>query len=153
MPPISSHRRLAFSAAAIGAALVAWIAGCGSASPSASQQRQRQADAPALITDCMVLHGLGMGPLLSSIRRENWLSGTGVQITPSNEAAFNTWYQAHKSDTLEGKTLAQWQQSTAQDGKLPAALCGPNGLSGMSAYQLQKAVFAKDPAVGNPWPH
>ncbi len=143
----------------LGAALVAGAAGCGSSpaggsaspSPSSSNQTaQRQADAPALIVDCVVVRGL-TSTVLSSVGRASWVTSLGVQVTPSNEASFNSWYQANQNDTVAGQTLAQWQQSAAQTGKLPSALCGASGLNGMSASELQKEVFAKDPAAGDPW--
>ena len=144
----------------LGAALVAGAAGCGSspagggASPSPSgstdQTAQRRADAPALIVDCVVVRGL-TSTVLSSVGRASWVTSLGVQVTPSNEASFNSWYQAHQNDTVAGQTLAQWQQSAAQTGKLPSEVCGAGGLNGMSASELQKEVFAKDPAAGDPW--
>jgi hypothetical protein len=99
----------------------------------------------------VAVRGLSLSTRLSSIGRPSWVTSLGVQITPSNEASFNSWYQAHKNATVAGQTLAQWQQSAAQSGKLPSAVCGPNGLNGMSASELQKEVFANDPAAGNPW--
>lgn len=144
----------------LGAALAAGTTGCGSspaggsASPSPSgssnQTAQRQADAPALIVDCVVVRGL-TSPVLSSVGRASWVTSLGVQITPSNQTSFNSWYQANQNDTVAGQTLAQWQQSAAQSGQLPSAVCGASGLNGMSASELQKQVFAKDPAAGNPW--
>jgi hypothetical protein len=144
----------------LGAALAVGAASCGSspagggASPapagSSSQTAQRQADAPALIVDCVVVRGL-TSTVLSSVGRASWVTSLGVQLTPSNRAAFGSWYQAHRSDTVAGQTLAHWQQSAVQSGQLPSAVCGANGLNGMSASQLQKQVFAKDPAAGNPW--
>lgn len=144
----------------LGAALVAGAAGCGSSSPagggaspspsSSNQTAQRQADAPALIVDCVVVRGL-TSTVLSSVGRASWVTSLGVQVTPSNEASFNSWYQANQNDTVAGQTLAQWQQSAARTGKLPSAVCGASGLNGMSASELQKEVFAKDPAAGDPW--
>lgn len=147
------------AAPVLGAALATGAAGCGSspagsASPSpsgsSSQMAQRQADAPALIVDCVVVRGL-TSTVLSSVGRASWVTSLGVQLTPSNRAAFGSWYQAHKNDTVAGQTLAQWQQSAVQSGQLPSAVCGASGLNGMSASQLQKQVFAKDPAAGQPW--
>jgi hypothetical protein len=147
------------AAPVLGAALAAGAAGCGSppaggASPSPSgtsnQTARRQADAPALIVDCVVVRGL-TSPVLSSVGRASWVTSLGVQLTPSNQAAFGSWYQAHKNDTVAGQTLARWQQSAVQSGQLPSAVCGASGLNGMSASQLQKQVFAKDPAAGQPW--
>lgn len=148
-----------------GVALLAGAAGCGSApagssgspsgggSPSASssQTAQRQADAPALVVDCVVVRGLPLSTGLSSIGRPSWMTSLGVQITPANQAEFNSWYQAHQTATVAGQSLAQWQQATVTSGKLPSQICGANGLNGMSVSDLQKQVFAKDPAVGDPW--
>jgi hypothetical protein len=148
------------AAAVLGAALAAGAAGCGSASPGGSaspspggtsdQTAQRQADAPALIVDCVVVRGL-TSTVLSSVGRASWVTSLGVQVTPSNQAAFGSWYQAHQNDTVAGQTLAQWQRSAVQSGRLPSAVCGASGLNGMSAAELQQQVFAKDPAAGQPW--
>lgn len=151
MHTTGGFHRLSLASAA-GLALLACAAGCGSSSSSGSSNltAERKADAPALIVDCVVVRGL-TSTVLSSVGRASWVTNLGVQITPSNEASFNSWYQAHKSATVAGQALAQWQQSSAQSGKLPGAVCGASGLNGMSASDLQKQVFAKDPAAGDPW--
>ena len=48
---------------------------------------------------------------------------------------------------MAGKALTEWAQWTAANDKLPAEVCG----SSVSASALQRQVFGKDPAAGNPW--
>jgi len=63
------------------------------------------------------------------------------------EARFNSWYRANSGISVAGKTLTQWVQWTAANDKLPAEVCG----SSVTASALQRQVFGKDPAAGNPW--
>ena len=48
---------------------------------------------------------------------------------------------------MAGKDLTEWTQWAAANDELPAAVCGTS----VSAPALQKQVFGKDPAAGNPW--
>jgi hypothetical protein len=79
--------------------------------------------------------------------RPGWLRGGNVVITAGTSANFDTWYQANDGISVEGKTLTQWTQWAASNDKLPAAVCGTS----VSARALQRQVFAKDPAAGDPW--
>jgi hypothetical protein len=143
-----SRCRALFRAAA-GLALLAVAAGCSSG-PSAATLAQRRVDAAALLADCVLLRDLLPGPAEASLSptRTPWLKDTGVTITPSDVAAFDAWYRGVSGNRVGGKTLAAWQQWSAQSDRLPAALCGSGGAdpSGM-----QKQVYAADPAAGDPW--
>ena len=98
----------------------------------------------------MLLRDLLPGPAEDSLSttRTPWLKDTGVTITPSNAAAFDAWYRSVSGDKVAGKTLAAWQQWSAQNDQLPAALCGADGAdpSGM-----HKQVYADDPSAADPW--
>jgi hypothetical protein len=77
-----------------------------------------------------------------------WISADQVAITPANAPEFETWYQAHDSVMVGGKSLAAWQQWSAQNDKLPAGVCGPYA---SDPSVLQDKVFSGDSAAGNPW--
>jgi hypothetical protein len=79
--------------------------------------------------------------------RPGWLRGGNIVITAGTAANFDSWYQANDGISVEGKTLTQWTQWAASNDKLPAAVCGTSA----SASVLQKQVFGKDPAAGDPW--
>ena len=75
-----------------------------------------------------------------------WLRGGNIVITPTTAAKFDAWYQANDQITVAGKTLTEWTQWAAANDKLPPEVCG----SPVSASALQRQVFGKDPAAGNP---
>lgn len=109
----------------------------------------RSADAPALIVQCVLNKGLMKPPtgLVTPSGETPWLQGKRVVITAKNDATFNDWYSGNDALVIAGKQLMQWAQSLASSGKLPTAVCG----SSTSASDLQKEVFANDPAARNPW--
>ena len=123
----------------------------GGCSPTSKVIAEGKADAPALLIHCMVLYdlapdksqSLGIVP-----GRTSWLDAGGVGITPSNAADFKDWYSRHASDMVTGKSLAAWQEWSAQNDRLPAQLCGSRG-SDPSA--LHKDVYSQDPGAANPW--
>lgn len=125
------------------------VAGCSSG-PSGATLTQRRADAAGLLANCALLRNLLSGPAETSLSpaRTPWLTVTGVTITPSDVAAFDTWYRGVSGDRVGGKTLADWQQWSAQNDQLPAALCGSDG---QDPSGMQKQVYAADPAAGDPW--
>lgn len=141
--------RLAWVPAAAGLAMLAALAGCSSSSSSSDRlEAERQADAPAILVECDIERGEVLGSFTQSMRGAPWISQDHVAITQANVSAFNAWYQAHDSVVVRGKSLADWQQWSAKNDKLPAAVCGPDA-SDPSA--LQHRVFSGDPAAGNPW--
>jgi hypothetical protein len=77
----------------------------------------------------------------------SWLRNGNIVITAGTAAKFNTWYQANDGISVGGKTLSQWAQWTAANDALPVAVCGPSA----SAPALQRQVFGKDAAAGDPW--
>ena len=90
------------------------------------------------------------GPAEESLSptRAPWLRDGGVVITPSDAPAFNAWYRSVADDKVGGKSLTAWQQWSAQNDRLPTALCGP---ADADAGAMQKQVYADDPAAGDPW--
>lgn len=136
-------------AAVAGLAVLAAIAGCSSSSGSSGKlEAERLADAPAILVECDIDRGLVLGSLTGSMDGATWISEDQVAITQANEPSFEAWYRAHDSTVVAGKSLAAWQQWSAQNDTLPAAVCGPDA-SDPSA--LQQEVFSGDPAAGNPW--
>ena len=117
-------------------------------SPTSSQAGQfRNSDAPALLVQCMLSQGtLGRSDSIFS-GSPGWLRNGNIVITAGTEARFDTWYRANSGISVAGKTLSQWVQWTAANDQLPAAVCG----SSVTAAGLQRQVFGKDPAAGNPW--
>jgi hypothetical protein len=77
----------------------------------------------------------------------SWLHNGNIVITAGTAATFNAWYRANSGISVAGKTLAEWTQWAAANDKLPPEVCG----SSASASALQRQVFGKDPAAGNPW--
>jgi hypothetical protein len=145
-------RRRSYAWAAIGILLACGAGACSSArpipTPTSSQAAQfRLADAPALLVQCMLNQGtLGRSDSIFS-GPPSWLRGGNIVITSVTVAKFDTWYQANHAITVAGKDLAEWTQWAAANDELPAGVCGAS----VSASVLQKQVFGKDPAVGNPW--
>ena len=76
-----------------------------------------------------------------------WLQNGNIVITAGTVTKFDAWYQANAGISVAGKTLTEWTQWTAVNDKLPSAVCG----SAVSASALQRQVFGKEPAAGNPW--
>jgi hypothetical protein len=76
-----------------------------------------------------------------------WLRDGNIVITPTTVTKFNTWYQANGAITVAGQDLSDWAKWAAANDKLPSAVCGTS----ISARSLQRQVFGKDPAVGDPW--
>jgi hypothetical protein len=152
LTPTARLRRQPRAWAAAGILLVCAAAACSSAapipSPTNGQAAQfRLADAPALLVQCMLTQGtLGRSDSIFS-GRPAWLHGGNIVITPATAADFNAWYQANEAITVAGKDLAGWTRWAAANDKLPAGVCGTS----VSAPALQKQVFGKDPAAGNPW--
>jgi hypothetical protein len=77
----------------------------------------------------------------------SWLRNGNIVITAGTAAKFNSWYRANGGISVGGKTLSEWTQWAAANDELPAAVCG----SAVTASALQKQVFGKDAAAGNPW--
>ena len=116
--------------------------------PTSSQAGQfRTSDAPALLVQCMLGQGtLGRSDSIFS-GLPSWLRNGNIVITAATEARFNDWYRANSGISVAGKTLTQWTQWAAANDKLPVEVCGPS----VSAAALQRQVFGKDRAAGNPW--
>jgi hypothetical protein len=76
-----------------------------------------------------------------------WMRNGNIVITAATAAKFETWYKANEGISVAGRTLAQWTQWAAANDQLPAAVCG----SPVSASAMQRQVYGKDPAAGNPW--
>jgi len=139
--------------AAAGLVLGCAVTACSSGpppipSPTSSQAGQfRNSDAPALLVQCMLSQGtLGRSDSVLA-GPPGWLRNGNIDITAGTAAEFNAWYQVNDGISVAGKTLAQWAQWAAANDELPAAVCG----SSVSASGLQRQVFGKDPAAGDPW--
>lgn len=76
-----------------------------------------------------------------------FVNGTKLTITSTNVGTFNNWYGGIVGTTVAGEEFETWADQTANSGKLPAAVCGTS----VTASELQKQVFAGDPAAGDPW--
>jgi hypothetical protein len=77
----------------------------------------------------------------------SWLRNGKIAITAATAAKFDAWYHANDGISVAGKTLSEWTQWAAANDQLPAAVCG----SSVTASTLQRKVFGKDTAAGNPW--
>jgi hypothetical protein len=125
---------------------------CSSAAPiptpTSSQVAQfRLADAPALLVQCMLNQGtLGRSDSVFA-GPPAWLHDGNIVITPATVTKFNTWYQSNDAISVAGKDLTEWSHWAAANDALPAGVCGTS----VSVTALQKQVFGKDPAAGNPW--
>ena len=117
-------------------------------SPTSSQAGQfRSSDAPALLVECMLSQGtLGRSDSIFS-GPPGWLRDGNVVITAATEAKFNSWFRANSGISVAGMTLSQWAQWAAANDKLPVPVCGTT----VTASALQREVFGKDSAAGNPW--
>jgi len=116
--------------------------------PTSSQAGQfRSSDAPALLVECMLSQGtLGRSDSVFS-GSPGWLRNGNIVITAATAAKFEAWYKANDGISVGGKTLSEWVQWTAANDELPAAVCGPS----VTAATLQRQVFGKDAAAGDPW--
>jgi hypothetical protein len=139
--------------AAAGIALGCAVTACSSGPPpvptaTSSQAGQfRTSDAPALLVECMLTQGtLARADSIFS-GSPSWLRDGNIVITAATAARFTTWYRANSGISVAGKTLAQWTQWAAVSDRLPAEVCGLS----VSAAALQRKVFGKDAAAGNPW--
>ena len=110
---------------------------------------ERQADAGALIVQCALTKGLMKPPtgLVTPSGETPFVQGTKLVITSANAGTFNNWYSGIIGTTIAGEEIEQWAEQVASSGKLPAAVCG----TAMTPSDLQKQVFAGDPAAANPW--
>lgn len=139
-------------AAVAGLAVLAALAGCASSSGSSGSsgklEAERRADAPAILVECVIERGSVLGSFTQSMVRAPWISADQVAITQANASAFDAWYRAHDSVVVAGKSLSAWQQWSAQNDKLPTAVCGPDATDPSA---MQHEVFSGDPAAGDPW--
>jgi hypothetical protein len=141
------HRAWAATAVLLACAATACSSATPIPSPTASQADQfRLSDAPALLVQCMLNQGT-LGRSDSIFSGAAWLHGGSIIITPATFTEFSTWYQANDAITVGGKDLSEWAKWAAANDQLPAAVCGTS----TSASVLQRQVFRKDPAAGNPW--
>jgi hypothetical protein len=135
-----------------GLVLACAASACSSAQPiptpkSTSAAQFRLADAPALLVQCMIDQGtLGRSDSVFT-GSPAWLHGGDIVITPATAAKFNTWYQANDAISVAGKDLNAWTQWAAANDTLPSRVCGTS----VSAPALQRQVFGRDPAAGDPW--
>lgn len=135
-----------------GILLACALTACSTATPipsptSSGAAQFRASDAPALLVQCMLSQGtLGQTDSIFS-GPPSWLRGADVIITPATAAKFDTWYKSNNGITVAGKDLAEWTQWAASNDQLPPPVCGTS----VTAHELQKKVFGKDPAAGNPW--
>jgi hypothetical protein len=77
----------------------------------------------------------------------SWLRNGNIVITAATQAKFDSWYRANSGISVAGMTLSEWAKWAAANDKLPAQVCG----STVTASALQRQVFRKDSAAGNPW--
>ena len=143
------HRHRAWAATGIMVACVATACSSATPIPSATGNQAagfRLSDAPALLVQCMLNQGT-LGRSDSIFSGSAWLHGGSIIITPATVTKFSTWYQANGAITVDGKDLSAWARWAAANDQLPAAICGTS----TSASVMQRQVFKKDPAAGNPW--
>jgi hypothetical protein len=152
-PYVRQRRQPGIWAAAAGILLGCAVTACSPGpppipTPTSSQAGQfRTSAAPALLVQCMLSQGtLGRSDSVFS-GPPGWLRNGNIVITAATEAKFNDWYRANSGISVAGKTLTQWTQWAAANDKLPVEVCGPS----VSAAALQRQVFGKDRAAGNPW--
>jgi hypothetical protein len=152
MHPATWLRRRHRAWAIAGVLLACGATACSSATPipsSTSSQAAgfRLSDAPALLVQCMLDQGtLGRSDSIFS-GPPVWLRDGNIVITPTTVTKFNSWYQVNGGITVAGKDLTEWARWAAAYDKLPSGVCGTS----VSARALQRQVFGKDPAVGDPW--
>jgi len=133
-------------ALAWGGAILA-LAACGSAGSGSGQAyNERLNDAPALLTQCVIEHGSLPGPFEQTVRQ--WVSGSGIRITASNAGSFLAWFKSHDTETVAGKSLAEWRVWSATNDALPTAVCGSDA---SDPSGLHKQIFSQDPTASDPW--
>jgi uncharacterized membrane protein YeaQ/YmgE (transglycosylase-associated protein family) len=110
---------------------------------------ERLTDGGALIVQCALTQGLMKPPtgLTTPAGQTPFVQGKKLVITSANAGAFNNWYSGIIGTTIAGQAIEQWAEQVASSGKLPAAVCGTS----VTTSELQKQVFAGDPAAANPW--
>ena len=122
----------------------------GDTPPSATGNQAagfRLSDAPALRVQCMLNRGtLGRSDSVFA-GPPAWLRDGDIVIAPATVTKFNTWYQVNGAITVAGKDLTEWAKWAAANDELPGGVCGTS----ISARALQRHVFGKDPAAGDPW--
>ena len=132
--------------------VAAVLAGCtGSAKPQTTASPTvsdayglRYGDAPALLVQCGLITGAikpQAGQPWYSDGKVLPLSGNGAG---SRGAELSTWWDAHDSTVIAGKSLSDWRLWAAQRDALPAQVCGTS----VSASGLQAKI---DPGQPNPW--
>jgi len=150
--PAAWLRRQHRAWAATAVLLACTAAACSSATPIPSATSNQAAgfrlsDAPALLVQCMLNRGtLGRSDSIFS-GPPAWLREGNIVITPTTVTKFSTWYQVNGAITVAGKDLTEWAKWAAANNKLPSGVCGTS----ISARALQRQVFGKDPAAGDPW--
>jgi hypothetical protein len=145
-----TYRLLALSA------LLLWLAASCSASSTTTQTsraevlQQRQSDAAALLYQCALTRELVTPPDPAEQYLPHgvppFVQGAKVVITTSNYQAWVLWIKNNNGIVLAHHMLGTWQIWAADNDKLPTGVCGR-----VSASALQKQVYAKYPAAGDPW--
>lgn len=161
-------RRLA-AAGAAAAVLAAGAAACssgsassspggGTTSPSGGQSKagQRAASAAPLLVQCALdQHDSSLAASAAKAsgllpKGMRWLKNGQLMLTRQNAGQFTGWFQGHEAGVVvHGKRWDDWAVLAAQNGKLPAEVCG----AGTSARQLYDRVFARFPSMSksDPW--
>jgi hypothetical protein len=139
--------------AAVGVLFGCAVTACSSGPPPAPTPTSsgvgqfRSSDAPALLVQCMLNQGtLGLSDSIFA-GSPSWLRNGKIVITAATSAKFDAWYKANDGISVAGKTLSEWTQWAAANDQLPPEVCG----SAVTASALQRQVFGKDSAAGNPW--
>ena len=153
--PVTRLTTRSLSALAASALIACLTAGCSSSPDPAPSPTGyavgagRLGEAAALIVQCALTQGLMKPPtgLATPSGQTPWLKGTKLVLTSANAGTFNEWYNSVAGIKIAGEEIGEWVQETADSGKLPAAVCGAS----VTASDLQKQVFAGDPAAANPW--
>lgn len=123
------------------------VAACGSSGSGDNQAySQRFADAPALLTQCVIERD----SLPIGASAEQWFSRAdeAIHITGSTAASFLAWFNTHDSGVVAGKSLASWRQWSAQNNALPTSVCGSDAADPAG---MQEQIFSQDPFAGTPW--
>jgi hypothetical protein len=104
----------------------------------------RYGDAPALLVQC----GLSSGTIKPQTGQPWYSDGKVLPLSGSGSgsrgAELSTWWDAHSSTVIGGKSLSEWQQWAAEHDALPPQVCGTS----VSASALQAKI---DPGQPNPW--
>jgi hypothetical protein len=143
---------------ALVAVFVGLTAGCSSSPPArhatqasrAKVHELREGDAVALIYQCALTRGLVTPPDAAQQQVPRgaplFVQGSKVVITTSNYDSWVHWTARNGALVLDHALLDDWALGAADNDKLPATVCGR-----VTAAALQKQVFAKYPAAGDPW--